>query len=146
MGQQVRVKDELTTFYDEMVFAAGTTGAIDTFNSVVEVDLGGADLDEESPGELIISARGMTSGGSATLNVQLFDATATGGSYAAITPQPIETGAVAFDDGLWAGNDYKLRFSLPAFGLRRALQVNYVIGAATITAGTLSVWYARNPK
>lgn len=144
MGQQLRVADDLATLHD-YTFAAGTTGSISTHVSAA-LDLGAADVDEESPGEIVVSLPDMTSGGSATVNVQVFDCDTVGGSYAALTPYLIETGVQDFDDAIWDENGGKLRLALPAYGMRQFIQVNVVIAVATVTGGVADIWFARTPK
>lgn len=144
MAQQLRVMDEGAMLHD-YTFAAGTTGAISTHVSAA-LDLGAADVDEDSPGEIIVSLPDMTSGGSATVNVQVFDCDTVGGSYAALTPYAIETTALAFDSTVWDENGARIRLALPAYGVRQFIQVNVVIGAATVTGGVAKIWFARTPK
>jgi len=143
MPQPIRVADSVSMFHD-YTFAAGTTGAIATHASDA-MDLGAADVSPDRPGEVIVSLPGMTSGGSATVNVQVFDCDTVGGSYAALTPYAIQTGALAMDSTVWDENGAHLRLALPAYGVRQFIKVNVVIATATITGGIARIWFARNP-
>lgn len=146
MAQQLRVGDENSMMHD-YTFAAAGTGAIAATNVGTSIDLGAADVDEESPGEICVELGGITSGGSATIAVSVLDS-ADDSSFAVLTPTgvDIDTGDVDFDDAVWDENGGTLRLPLPAYGLRRYIHVLLTIKVATITGGPARIYFQRTPK
>jgi hypothetical protein len=141
--QQHKVADELLVSLDAVVMAAGTTGAIAVADSAA-IDLGAADVDEVNPGEFVFQvSTNMTSGGSATIQLSIVDCDTVGGTYAAITPVPIITGDIAFDDASLLVGAEPIRLPLPKYGVRQFVKFRYEIKTATITAGVINAHFAR---
>lgn len=143
MGQQHKVIDELLTMFDAVVMAAGSTGSIATHDSV-GIDLGGLDLDEVDAGEVVFQVTtDLTSGGSATLLLEVLDCDTLGGTYLSITPVRVVTVAIDFDDASMLTSAEPIRLPLPKFGVRQFIKLRYTIATATVTGGVINAHYAK---
>lgn len=143
MPQQLKAADELLKMFDGVIMVAGTTGSIAAHDST-GLDLGAADVDEENPGEIIFTVTtDLTSGGSATLLLEVLDATTLGGTYAVLTPVAVNTVALDFDDASMLADAVAFRFPLPKFGVRQFIKLRYTIATATVTGGVIEAWFSR---
>jgi hypothetical protein len=137
MPDQIRVMDEEMLLFDAVASGWFTVANHDS----TAVDLGAADVDKEVAGEVVVFLSGMTSGGSATVQLILIDCDTVGGTYAALTPVGVQTAAVAYNDASWSD---RIRMPLPKFGVRQFLKLRVTIGTAALTAGTITAAFIRD--
>ena len=124
-----KVLDESALFWDAQSTASWTA----TNHDSNAVDLGGDDLDEKDPGEIVVKTSGLGSAGAATVAIMLIDCDTSGGTYAAVTP--INPTMVAIG---YASVPAELRIPVPKVGVRRYLKVRVTVGTAALNAGTIT--------
>lgn len=130
--------DNKLVFADSMAI----TGAAATFSSTHILDMGplatGNLYRNLAVSELFLITRfevTLTSGGSATVSVRLMGDNNSAMSSGALILQ--QSSLVAYA-GITAGTVYKT--PLPRVNMERYLQVEYIVGTAALTAGTVSSW------
>lgn len=133
--------DAELAFLDDVTFAAGTTGAVGTFDSSA-IDLKGLDLDQEGALEAFVDiSDAFTAQTGATLTLSLIDCDTLGGSYAAITPVPISTAAIA--KATLTAVRTQMSLPLPRIGVRQFLKFRYVIAVDTCDSGVINAFLSK---
>lgn len=124
-----KVMDKDTMFSDNVDLSASPWDATGTINSS-SVDLGGPDIDEFQPPEVMTKAPDAV-GATATVVITLQDS-ADDITFADVTPVLPATGALALADFKTG-----VRFKIPTVGIRRYIRLEYVVGTAGFTGGRL---------
>jgi hypothetical protein len=102
------------------------------------VDLGGDDMDQDRPGEvLVVISKTFAATATATITLALIDCDTLAGSYAVLTPVQVTTAAIAKADiETTEGEKYSL--PIPRDGVRQFLKLRCIIGTAAVTAGSIT--------
>ncbi len=120
-----------------LMFDADTTWYSTGETLSAYVDLGGADLDQLRPGEVIAELSSDTAASAgATILFQLKDCDQSGGTYAALTPVQVTTAAIPKADV--SGVISRFTFPIPRSGVRRYLKFSVTVATAAFTAGKLT--------
>lgn len=117
---------------EAMFWTAEVAGTFTVATHVsASVDLGGVDMDEASPGEVVIKWPGLDSAGAATFDVVLADSAddTTFANVFAFPQMDLATAQAELAEFL---------FRLPSKSLKRYVRLSIAVGVAVVSAGALT--------
>lgn len=134
MDIQHKPFDDAAIMFDEEETAFRTVATHDS----TAVDLGGDDMDQDRPGEvLVVISKDFAATTNCVITLTLIDCDTTGGSYAVLTPVQVTTAAMA-KAGITTSEGEKYSLPIPRDGVRQFLKLRCIIGVATVTAGSIT--------